>query len=135
MDTGHGYMSRISAIREVNLDARVTLLRNIVITAPGICKNRCTGLNIVAYERDEATTRGIWHTPHSHVPKSLGLMDFNGNEHNFLSFGTTASFATFFAASHECFIHLNMPTKTIMPQSHHRASQLVQPSPCRLIAA
>lgn len=39
MDTGHGDMGRISAIREVDIDVRITMLRHTVITAPGIFEN------------------------------------------------------------------------------------------------
>ena len=40
MNTRHGYMGRISTIREVSLDVCVTMLRNIVVSAPGISENR-----------------------------------------------------------------------------------------------
>jgi|GEM_PF-4947225 len=60
------------------------------------------------------------------------LLASHRNEH--FRFGLAASHAHFQAAQ-QCLIHLHPTAQTVPPRAHHGATELVQPTPSRLVTA
>ena len=91
-------MSRVSAIVKVLYVMSIPILAQLVISTPAIRYNYGALLNDVVYEWHQTVTRSVWDTSHTHTAKSLGLMDFDGNNDNLLFISTTSTLTPFFSS-------------------------------------
>src|SRR5680860_268538 len=98
MDTRHGDVSRIPGRGQHRALSRVTVLRQVVVSAPSVGADSGTESHDGAHEWHEMVARGIGNATHPQSTETLGIEHLDGDSHHRLGATATAFAATFQAA-------------------------------------
>src|SRR6266699_4663841 len=103
------------------------------VPEPAVGVDCASGLDHFLHKRQQAFRRGVQDAAHadSSDPRPI-LLSSDDNQRLTLSLAPTRAFLN---APDVGFVHLDASRQTVPPRSHHRATQLVQPRPCCLVAS
>ncbi len=93
------------------------------VTTPAVSLYYRSKFYRFTYKWNQAVGRYIRDSFHSYSSISLRVMDFKGNNHDFLAFSTSTSFSLFFHATNVSFINFDVAMKKISAWSNHRTAQ------------
>ncbi len=106
---------------------------NSRVTLPAVGMNNAPRLNGLSHKGMQTLRRGIRNPFHPNSPDSpSNLFCSNHYQRLFLHLPPTD---TLFQAAQIGFVHLDLTRKSVTSRSYHSPSQLMEPSPCSLIAA
>ncbi len=104
------------------------------VAAPGVGEDGGARLDRLLDEGNESRCGHIGDATHPHSTESAAL-SLGSDHHDRLIPGMAATDPTLFHAAYIGLIDLNFPAQVISARPDHGSAQLVQPDPCRLVAA
>jgi len=133
MNTRHNHMGRISTCRDIRHNVPVSQSFYVGITTPSISVDFNSLLHVVHYKFIKARRRYIWNDRHAYSARATPA-NFCSDCNNGLSLSaTTANFHP--NTSDVGFINFSSARQLISSGAYHRATQLMEPSPCSIITA
>src|SRR5208337_3442496 len=126
------FVSRIGAIAYDADVAPITSRRQPVVATPAVGVDHRPRHNDVPDKRYQGVRRYIFDAPQADTTNSAPAL-FGRHSDDRLGFGSPPTF-TLFRAADIGFVDFDLATEIVSSWTHHRAPQLVQPSPGGLIA-
>ena len=100
------------------------------VTAPAVCSYNRAWFCYLTYKWYQAFGRYIRDSFHSYSSVSFWVMDFKGNNDDFLAFGTSSTFCRLFFTANVGFINFNVALKKVVSGSpSHAAIYATRPKP------
>jgi len=127
-------MRRITAGR---LDAPLMLIsigRQAIVAGPAIGRYYRAYRHDVLNKADQALSCDIMDLPETYPAEPFGRVNLNGYDDYGFRLCSSAT-NTLFLSTNVRLVNLNMSTEHVPTRTNHGTGQLVQPSPCGLIAA
>src|SRR5215471_20792566 len=127
MNTGHRLRGRLLlALQERDL---MVVARGLhcQVTKPAVRVNGAPRLDGFLDERHQACRRGVWDVTHTNAPDPRSIF-LCCNDNQSLPSHVAAACALIYAGG-EGLVYLDSARQSVPAWPHHRASQLVQPSP------
>lgn len=120
--------------RQDGLLPNVAPLGEIIVTFPTVSVHNRAWLNGIPHELHEASRADIGDASQSNSPEPLRRMDLHGDDNDGLLLSMPTVYALLKAAD-VGFIDLHETAELRSSRPYHSPSYLVEPRPCRLIAA
>src|SRR5512139_102310 len=120
--------------RQNGLLANIAPLGEIIVSFPAVGVHNRAWLNGPPHELDEAFCADIRDASKSNSPEPHRYVDLHSDDYNGFLLGMPAV-GTFLQATDIDLIDLHKTIEPLPTRPNHRPSHLVEPGPCRLIAA
>ena len=134
MHTGHRNMSGVFRRGSDFLNTLIPVFGDLIVATPAIRLNNRSRFSNFEDKRYQIRSSHTCHPFHPNPPEAFRRVNLHRNCNNCLRLRISSSPSLFFPAD-IAFIDLDNTAQAFTAWPHHCASQLVQPSPRRLIAA
>lgn len=135
VDTGHGDVSRITAIGDDSPSMNQSVSGEIVVATPAIGQHGGPARHGIADEWHQTCARRIRNTKHPYPSEALGRSQLDGDRNQRLASRTTATLAAMFFTANQGFINFHLTAQAIAIWTNHRRAKAVQHRPRRLLGA
>jgi len=134
VNTWHHDVGWFRTGRQDSLLANIAPLGEVIVSFPAVGVHNRARLNGSPHELYQAFRGNVWNVSQSNSSEPIRCVDLHGDRYDGLLLGLSAT-CTFFKTSDIGLIDLHKTVEFFATRPNHRPSHLVEPRPCRLIAA